>query len=330
MLAMIVKNTEQMSHPGSVIDARQDNTNETPFHTAIRYGKTEAAVALADAGADVDAQFNVNSPHDHAGHYTALTYAASLGMTEMVECLIDRCAADASLLSPLRCALEGGHTSTVLSLIDRASELDEEEDDDNPLHIAAYHGHGLTVLALLKLGVAVDGTTWMGKTALMVCVEQDNIDIAQLLLKNGATLRASDDHGRTALHYCCRDEDEDPDDDDFDNTYDIDIDDPPEGHTALAIELIEHAKKRSALCCRMNCRQMSPPYLTYTFNGEHAESFNSTGRDQHSSFCSEACKEAATESELSASVHGCEFIDMQDSRDDCRNTALHAAVLRGK
>ena len=60
------------------------------------------------------------------------------------------------------------------------------------------------------------------------------------------------------------------------------------------------------------------------------ESFNSIGSDQHSSFCSEACKDVTTRNELSASVYGCEFIDMQDTRDETDNTALHDAVQRGK
>ena len=205
MLALVLKNAKQMSHPGSVIDARQDNTNETPFHSAVRRGKIEAVVALAIAGADVDATFNI----PHHGHYTALTFAASEGMTAMVKCLIDRCAADASMLSPLRSALMKGHTSTVLALIDRASELDED-DLDEPLHIAANNGHTHTAKALLDLGVAVDATTDMGKTALMLCAERDDLKTARLLLENGATLRATDEDGRTALHYCCRYEDEDP------------------------------------------------------------------------------------------------------------------------
>ena len=210
LLEMIVKNTKKMSHPGAVIDARQDDTNETPFHSAVLHGETESAHALAIAGADVDAHFNVSSSGaHHGGHYTALTYAASHGLTAMVECLIDRCAADASLLSPLRSALTKGHTQTVLALIDRASEL-EEDDFDEPLHIAACHGHTHTARALLKLGVAVDAASDRGKTALMMCAERGDTNTALLLLENAATLRATDVNGSTSLHYCCRFEDEDP------------------------------------------------------------------------------------------------------------------------
>jgi hypothetical protein len=160
----------------------------------------------------------------------------------------------------------------------------------------------------------------MGKTALMICAEQDHGDIALLLLKNAATLHATDDYGRTALHYCCRNEDEDPDDEDFDISDDIDIDDPPEGNTALAIEMVQHAKKRSVLCCRLNCRQISPPYLSYRYS-------NSIGPDKHCSFCSLDCKDATTGSDLA--VYKRKFIDIQDSLDNCHNTALHDAVQRG-
>ena len=101
---------------------------------------------------------------------------------------------------------------------------------------------------------------------------------------------------------------------------------PTAGSTALAITLIEHAKQRSALCCRMNCRNTSP-HLSYTYNGERVEWYNFTGPDQHSSFCSEDCKESPMGDDVLEGVDTCEFIDMQDNFE---NTALHNAVQRGK
>ena len=101
------------------------------------------------------------------------------------------------------------------------------------------------------------------------------------------------------------------------------------GRTALAITLIEHAKQRSSLCCRLNCRHASPHVVNYTCNGKVVESFNITGPDQHSSFCSDDCKEATILNEDSEETdhNACEFIDMQDHSG---NTALHNAVQRGK
>ena len=40
---------------------------------------------------------------------------------------------------------------------------------------------------------------------------QPPLSTGKMLLDHGATLRATDEYGRTALHYCCRMEDEDAD-----------------------------------------------------------------------------------------------------------------------
>jgi len=66
---------------GSDLDLREPSMGSTPLISASVFGKTEVALALIDAGADVNLQNNEGS--------TALTTAAFLCRVEIVEALLE-------------------------------------------------------------------------------------------------------------------------------------------------------------------------------------------------------------------------------------------------
>lgn len=66
---------------GSDLNAREPSMGSTPLISAAVFGKTEVALALIDAGADVNLQNNEGS--------TALTSAAFLCRTEIVKALLE-------------------------------------------------------------------------------------------------------------------------------------------------------------------------------------------------------------------------------------------------
>ena len=87
---------------------------------------------------------------------------------------------------------------------------------------------------------------------------------------------------------------------------DFDITHPPEGRTALAINMIQHSTSRSLICCRRNCRNQLP---TPTVIGDVDADADAAaiaadallrgdvpiggyvGPDTHTSFCSLLCRE---------------------------------------
>jgi hypothetical protein len=62
-----------------------------------------------------------------------------------------------------------------------------QQDRATPLHAAAATGDVAEVRALLAVGVAVDAVDRQGRTALLLAVEGDRVEIARLLLDAGAS-----------------------------------------------------------------------------------------------------------------------------------------------
>ena len=62
-----------------------------------------------------------------------------------------------------------------------------QQDRATPLHAAAATGDLAEVRALLAVSVAVDAVDPQGRTALLLAVEGDRVEIARLLLDAGAS-----------------------------------------------------------------------------------------------------------------------------------------------
>ncbi len=67
------------------------------------------------------------------------------------------------------------------------------------LMLAAAHGHGTMVEALLELGADVNARGSKGKTALMLAADHRQLESVKALLKAGAEVEAQAEDGNTAV-----------------------------------------------------------------------------------------------------------------------------------
>jgi hypothetical protein len=100
------------------------------------------------------------------------------------------------------CAENGLTTSVkrLLSIRNINVNVKEDEYGSTPLHSAAWNGHIEIARLLLQNGAEVDAKSNYGNTPLHDAAFQGHIDILHLLVENGADLEAQDDHGERALH----------------------------------------------------------------------------------------------------------------------------------
>jgi ankyrin repeat protein len=133
--------------------------NEPSLLDAARAQDTARALALIEAGADVNAA--------SANHTTALHWAAHYGDAELARALLD-----------------AGARADVVN-----------DFDSTPIAEAAVVGSVPILELLLKAGVDADTASREGQTPLMVVARAGNIDAAKLLLDHGANVNAIESWG---------------------------------------------------------------------------------------------------------------------------------------
>lgn len=156
---------------GADLNARDGLSNQTPLIAAAEAGQFEAAQALLEAGAKVDAA-------DIWGR-TALIWAAGYG---------SRPVKPAEGLAVVRLLLEHGGDASHIA-----------EAPDTPLIAAARAGSASAVRLFLEYGAAVNARDVHEETALFYAAEEGRTEVVSLLLDWGAEVNLVDCFGDTPL-----------------------------------------------------------------------------------------------------------------------------------
>jgi ankyrin repeat protein len=127
--------------------------------------------------------------------------------TEIVNALLSHKEIDINALdnedkTTLTRAIASGHTAMVLALIARQEvNLNTvNKDRKTPLMLAAHKDQKEIVDALLREGrIDIDAQDKNGRTALVQAIAEGNMEVAQLLINNGADVSIKDNNGRSAL-----------------------------------------------------------------------------------------------------------------------------------
>lgn len=174
----------------------------TPLHWAINGGRTEAAKALLEAGADPDADFKL------AGMSLApLQVAASNGYLDFARLLLEA-GADPNYQSapddttPLHLAAKYNHAELVALLLEHGADVTRigTEYGSTPLQEAAVYNAPESAELLISAGASLDIADANDfSTPLHLTAEFGSLDVARVLVEAGCDLSAKTKLGRTAL-----------------------------------------------------------------------------------------------------------------------------------
>ncbi|KAK7967599.1 AGC PKA kinase [Apiospora aurea] len=213
---------------GATIDVK-NRQKQTPLLWSAKEAQIDMMVLLIESGAAV------NACDEHG--ITALHAAAAKGDEAMVKTLLDN-GADATLedrdgWTPVHAALVGGHNHLLPVFVPIVNNcqgiadalLKRLEDENNAawlqeiamaksegsvqvsgLRTAVNSGHSERVLALINAGEDINACDSIGgSTALTLATWLRRLNIARILIENGADVDRPDGAGNTALHIAARD-----------------------------------------------------------------------------------------------------------------------------
>jgi len=171
------------------------------LRNAADNGQVEKTLALLNNGADIDGL-------DPIGGTTALTIAAALSRTEVVQLLIHQGADINRRDRRGRVPLHFTHRSsdeTVEILVMNGADVNLKIHNWTPLLLAAKYWRSWISGLLIHNGADVTAADYHGRTALHWLSSSGNENLVRLLVENGADVNARDRWGRTPLCWAVHD-----------------------------------------------------------------------------------------------------------------------------
>jgi len=193
-----LKSVQAAAQRGADIRERS-NKGKSALMFAASENHLEVVQWLIEQGADVNLADNYGT--------TALIVAATAGHHEVVKLLLEHGAnpqaRDDSGGAPLVNAVYFGRAETVQLLLDtllqaKPPKLDKR-DGEELLMLGSGLGHANIVSLMVKSGINVNGRGLKRRTPLMAAAAFDRLEVAKVLLAQGADPSARDEDGETAL-----------------------------------------------------------------------------------------------------------------------------------
>lgn len=169
--------------------------NEITLLQAVRLGDTAIVKKMIAGGADITIK-------DEYG-LTLLANAATRGYTAIAEALLEAGAdvnATDSVRTVLIHAVAGGHTATVEALLVAGADVNATGHGGITALMSVATGNLATVEVLINAGADVNAKDKYGFTALLNSAYHGYLDIAELLIANGAEIEKIDSSNTALMH----------------------------------------------------------------------------------------------------------------------------------
>ncbi len=142
---------------------------QTPLQTAVRGVNESFAIALIEAGADVNAI-------DDLGFSVLHTAVEGVNALKLIPLLVDRGAKiearTSNGMTPLQLAISRGFSSRAKALISEGAKIHEDGDVRGfPIHVAVQNGDMSTVKLLMDQGLSINSANSAGVTPVMVAAD---------------------------------------------------------------------------------------------------------------------------------------------------------------
>ena len=162
------------------VSSRNDKNGNTPLHLAAENGNIEVIKLLINSGADLNTA-DVSSRNAHGGK-SALEYAVLRQDSNKVsKAMFEDGIYDKNGNTPLH--LVSNATDAEILIANGASVSSRNKDNRTPLHNAA---NAAVAEAFIKYQADVNAVDRIGRTPLYGAVENDNLEVAEVLLKHKA------------------------------------------------------------------------------------------------------------------------------------------------
>lgn len=222
---------EHLIEQGAQVNGRHPKDGASPLHRAIHEGRVDAATALLQRGAEVDApNQDGTTPLDDALHQALrkggtvdrsaiallMAHSATPRQTDLKAVIAgDRRDLVALLIADSDLESLNRHGRTILaeasargseriveSLIARGANVNSRDPaGQTPLHLAAAYGQQGIIKTLLAAGADLDAVSHNGFTPLHLAAARGQHETVRLLTAQGANVDAVSREGLTPLHF---------------------------------------------------------------------------------------------------------------------------------
>ena len=189
----------------SIIEKRKDALDSVDSNkwTPLHYASTGKDIRILDYLLSKVPDVNIKS--GTTGDTPLLLAAKFTKHGEFVQHLLmhkaDYSIADSDGFTPLHAAAMKGNNEAIKVLLSAGADANLNGDCGTPLHQAAFGGNVETIKLFIELKCDVNTKDGQGKVPLQCAAERGCLGAVQILLENGAKVGATDNDGRTALHF---------------------------------------------------------------------------------------------------------------------------------
>ncbi|RMC19106.1 hypothetical protein DUI87_03710 [Hirundo rustica rustica] len=184
----------------------KDKSGETALHVAARYGHVDVVQFLCSLGSNPD--FQDKEPYAERGQDMLKIFTETLNQSRSSAIIRFNLSSDICQEeeTPLHCAAWHGYYSVAKALCEAGCNVNiKNKEGETPLLTASARGYHDIVECLAEHRADLHATDKDGHIALHLAVRRCQVEVVKTLISQGCFVDFQDRHGNTPLHVACKD-----------------------------------------------------------------------------------------------------------------------------